>query len=76
MEREKTIIKWTNKRGYCRIAFKVDNNIFLLIRDREWGQKSLFNINQDIEQEIDIESARKLWELLINEHDFEEKEIK
>ena len=73
MERKEANIKWTNKKGVCRVAFLIEDEVFLLIRNREWSYHLLFNILKDREEIVNIERARILWEILIKKYGFREK---
>jgi hypothetical protein len=60
MERE-AVIKWTHDQGYCRVAFFIDEKVYLLIQKNHVIFDTILGYEKDTSYYVSVDKAREAW---------------
>jgi len=77
---DEIVIYWTNKQQKgitaCYMFFITKDKKYCLMRKMSWGSNNMiYGIEIETYQQTEIQEARRLWAVLVSEHDFNELEL-
>jgi hypothetical protein len=76
MAGEKIVIKWINDKGFCKVAFMVEDDVYLLLRKYPLDvDKTIFGLECNKEHIMPSEVGREIWINLKKDFDFEEVKV-